>query len=86
LTGITVVVQPVLVSATKIAATLTPALRPHDGVIMITGIGDHLRPESPITITGMRSRWRRPKQIALILHTRSMGMLQVLLTGFKRRV
>jgi hypothetical protein len=54
LTGITVVVQPVLVSATKIAATLTPALRPHDGVIMITGIGDHLRPEWPITITGMR--------------------------------
>ena len=29
-------------------------------------------------------RWRRP--ITLILHTRSMGMLQVLLTGFKRRV
>jgi hypothetical protein len=25
-------------------------------VITITGIGDHLRPEWPITITGMRSR------------------------------
>src|ERR1700740_3707905 len=29
---------------------------PHDGVITITGIGDHLRPEWPITITGTRSK------------------------------
>jgi hypothetical protein len=28
--------------------------RPHRGVITITGIGDHLRPEWPITITGTR--------------------------------
>src|SRR2546429_9050458 len=27
--------------------------RPRHGVITITGIGDHLRPEWPITITGM---------------------------------
>src|ERR1700694_1460397 len=47
--------QPAFVSAAKIAATLTPALRATDGVITITGIGDHLRPEWPITITGMRS-------------------------------
>src|ERR1700737_2615205 len=46
--------QPAFVSAAKIAATLTPALRATDGVITITGIGDHLRPEWPITITGMR--------------------------------
>jgi hypothetical protein len=26
------------------------------GVITITGIGDHLRPDWPITFTGMRSR------------------------------
>src|SRR5437867_12701115 len=48
--------QPAFVSAAKIAATLTPALRATDGVITITGTGDHLRPEWPITITGMRSR------------------------------
>src|ERR1700686_4707380 len=48
--------QPAFVSAAKIAATLTPALRATDGVITITGIGDHLRPEWPITITGMRTR------------------------------
>jgi hypothetical protein len=48
--------QPACVSAAKIAPTLTPALRvAFDGVITITGIGDHLRPEWPITITGMRS-------------------------------
>jgi replication protein C-like len=29
--------------------------RPRHGVITITGIGDHLRPEWPITITGTRS-------------------------------
>jgi len=28
---------------------------PHHGVITITGIGDHLRPEWPITITGTRN-------------------------------
>ena len=50
--------QPAFVSAAKIAATLTPALRATDGVITITGIGDHLRPEWPITITGMRKRER----------------------------
>jgi len=47
--------QPAFVSAAKIAATLTPALRATDGVITITGTGDHLRPEWPITITGMRN-------------------------------
>jgi hypothetical protein len=47
--------QPAFVSAAKIAATLTPALRATDDVITITGIGDHLRPEWPITITGMRT-------------------------------
>jgi hypothetical protein len=47
--------QPAFVSAAKIAATLTPALQATDGVITITGIGDHLRPEWPITITGMRT-------------------------------
>ena len=47
--------QPAFVSAAKIAATLTPALRATDGVITITGIGDHLRPEWPITITGIRT-------------------------------
>src|SRR5438270_7603036 len=30
------------------------------GVITITGIGDHLRPEWPITITGIRTPGRRP--------------------------
>ena len=30
--------------------------RPHHGVITITGIGDHLRPEWPITITGTRTK------------------------------
>src|SRR5438874_12211308 len=30
--------------------------RPHRGVITITGIGDHLRPEWPITITGTRTQ------------------------------
>src|SRR5437868_6471140 len=29
--------------------------RPHHGVITISGIGDHLRPEWPITITGTRT-------------------------------
>ena len=52
--------QPAFVSAAKIAATLTPALRATDGVIRITGIGDHLRPEWLITITGMRSLGSRP--------------------------
>jgi len=52
--------QPAFVSAAKIAATLTPALRATDGVITITGIGDHLRPEWPITITGMRNQWDDP--------------------------
>ena len=47
--------QLAFVSAAKIAATLTPAPGWPDGVIMITGTGDHLRPEWPITITGMRS-------------------------------
>src|ERR1700720_2302899 len=44
--------------------------RPRHGVITITGIGDHLRPEWPITITGMRNwdfvavpfnHWKRPR-------------------------
>ena len=43
-------------STAQIAATLTPAPGPLDGVITITGIGDHLRLEWPITITGMRKR------------------------------
>jgi hypothetical protein len=30
------------------------------GVIAITGIGDHLRSQWPITVTGMRSRSRSP--------------------------
>src|SRR5689334_2959522 len=30
------------------------------GVITITGIGDHLRPEWPITITGIRTPSRSP--------------------------
>src|ERR1700749_4579339 len=30
--------------------------RPRHGVITITGIGDHLRPEWPITITGTRTQ------------------------------
>jgi hypothetical protein len=47
--------QPVFVSTAQIAATLTPTHRSRHGVITITGIGDHLRPEWPITITGMRS-------------------------------
>jgi len=47
--------QLAFVSAAKIAATLTPAPGWPDGVIMITGTGDHLRPEWPITITGMRN-------------------------------
>jgi len=53
--------QLAFVSAAKIAATLTPAPGWPDGVIMITGTGDHLRPEWPITITGMRNlvRWRQ---------------------------
>src|SRR6266699_694890 len=33
--------------------------RPRHGVITITGIGDHLRPEWPITITGTRNGRRR---------------------------
>jgi hypothetical protein len=53
--------QPAFVSAAKIAATLTPALRATDGVITITDIGDHLRPEWPITITGMRTSRRNPR-------------------------
>jgi hypothetical protein len=48
--------QPVFVSTAQIAATLTPTHRSRHGVITITGIGDHLRPEWPITITGMRSQ------------------------------
>src|SRR5438309_12052425 len=32
--------------------------RPRHGVITITGIGDHLRPEWPITITGTRTIFR----------------------------
>jgi hypothetical protein len=60
LTGIIVIVQLVLVSATKTAAAFAPALGPHDGVIMITGIGDHLRPEWPITITGIRTAYPDP--------------------------
>jgi hypothetical protein len=46
--------QLAFVSAAKIAATLTSASGWPNGVIMITGTGDHLRPEWPITITGMR--------------------------------
>jgi hypothetical protein len=33
-------------------------------VIVITGTGDHLRPEWPITITGMRSEVALPAGIA----------------------
>jgi hypothetical protein len=35
----------------------------HRGVIMITGIGDHLRPEWPITITGMRTPRRERRKL-----------------------
>jgi len=64
--------QPAFVSAAKIAATLTPALRATDGVITITGIGDHLRPEWPITITGMRSR--RHERLAEEPHVTAMSL------------
>src|SRR5438552_15551997 len=57
--------QPAFVSAAKIAATLTPALRATDGVITITGTGDHLRPEWPITNTGMRRRGRDSNRLSL---------------------
>jgi hypothetical protein len=40
-------------------------------VITITGIGDHLRPEWPITITGMRSG--DLGQIALVEHRELEG-------------
>jgi hypothetical protein len=53
LTGTTLFMQPILVSMAQLAATLTP-YRPRHGVITITGIGDHLRLEWPITITGTR--------------------------------
>jgi hypothetical protein len=44
-------------SVSQCAVTITPGeLPPVISVITITGIGDHLRPEWPITITGMRSR------------------------------
>jgi hypothetical protein len=47
--------QPLRTSATQRAATITPGLfAPVISVITITGIGDHLRPEWPITFTGMR--------------------------------
>jgi hypothetical protein len=49
-------------SATQRAATITPGLfAPVISVITITGIGDHLRPEWPITFTEMRIRDARPK-------------------------
>ncbi len=35
--------------------------RPRHGVITITGTGDHLRPEWPITITGTRSARKMPR-------------------------
>jgi hypothetical protein len=42
-------------SAARRAPTITPGeIAPMISVITITGIGDHLRPEWPITITGMR--------------------------------
>lgn len=48
--------QPTLMSATQRAVTITPGeLTPMNRVITITGIGDQLRPEWPITFTGMRS-------------------------------
>jgi hypothetical protein len=51
-------------SATRRAATITPGeLTPMISVIAITGIGDHLRPEWPITFTGIR------KEIGRILIT-----------------
>jgi hypothetical protein len=51
--------QPLRTSATQRAATITPGLfAPVISVITITGIGDHLRPEWPITFTGMRTIWR----------------------------
>src|SRR5205823_10384334 len=72
--------QPAFVSAAKIAATLTPALRATDGVITITGTGDHLRPEWPITITGMRSRdllvqplGRVGEQVAVLVDRAALG-------------
>jgi hypothetical protein len=47
--------QPTLMSATQRVVTITPGeLAPMIRVITITGIGDHLRPEWPITFTGMR--------------------------------
>src|ERR1700758_5790825 len=56
LTGTTLFMQPVLVSSAHIAATSRRPNRPRHGVITITGIGDQLRPEWPITITGTRNR------------------------------
>src|SRR5262249_29679544 len=57
LTGPATPMQPTLMSAALRAATITPGeLTPAISVITITGIGDHLRPEWPITITGMRTR------------------------------
>jgi hypothetical protein len=54
-------------SAAPRAATITPGeLTPVIRVITITGIGDHFRPEWPITITGMRS-WAGPSLLAMIL-------------------
>src|SRR6266852_2679945 len=58
--------QPAFVSAAKIAATLTPALRATDGVITITGVGDHLRPEWPITITGMRRLVTAARKVLIV--------------------
>jgi hypothetical protein len=47
--------QPTLTSAAQRATTITPGeLTPMISVITITGIGDHIRPEWPITFTGMR--------------------------------
>jgi hypothetical protein len=42
-------------SASPRAATVTPVSQPVIGLITITGFGDHLRPEWPITFTGMRT-------------------------------
>src|SRR5438874_13383960 len=49
--------QPVFVSTAHPPRPSRRPNRPHHGVITITGIGDHLRPEWPITITGTRKPW-----------------------------
>jgi hypothetical protein len=55
--------QPLRTSATQRAATITPGLfAPVISVITITGIGDHLRPEWPITFTGIHEGSTRSRE------------------------